>query len=438
MPIETLEPIPGDPEAIAAAARKLHAVAAEVEATSARLRALASHDSSWSGQAATRARARAITLPPKLEKVRDSYATAGAALRRYATALHEAQADATAARHTATRAAADLHHARAAHEAAAAHDSQAVSTAAAAGLPAPTPTATRYESHITDAETRLHRATAANTAAHDQQHRAARTAAATLHQASRDGIANKPWWRHAISAAAHWAQHTWTDSLRKIAKAALAISAMAGLAALAVTLTGAAFPPLELAAGALESISIASGAITVITQTALAATGNAPWKAVAIDALAVIPALGAASTRLFTTRLSSGRLAALDGDMADVETALPQHLPPAETTTSPEIDTADVWANPSTLKRHFTDHGADFGANSEVEYANRAATFFQESKRRRLPTKIDLDGTIRIYDPASNTFGSYNRLGRTRTFFKPKSSTYWQRQRGTSIEDFTR
>jgi pyocin large subunit-like protein len=37
-----------------------------------------------------------------------------------------------------------------------------------------------------------------------------------------------------------------------------------------------------------------------------------------------------------------------------------------------------------------------------------------------LPIKIaPKSGVIRIYDPATNTFGSYNAAGTTRTFYMP-------------------
>jgi pyocin large subunit-like protein len=61
-----------------------------------------------------------------------------------------------------------------------------------------------------------------------------------------------------------------------------------------------------------------------------------------------------------------------------------------------------------------------------------ASEFLQESQKRGLPTKIDSDGVIRIFDPASNTFGAYNPDGTTRTFFKPTSPTYWDRQPGSA------
>ena len=437
MPIDTLEPIPGDPDVVAAAARHLQAVATEVEATSARLRALATRHDFWSGRAAIHAHARSITLPPKLAKVHDSYATAGEALRRYATVLSETQAASAAARRAASRADDDLRYARAAYNAAATRDADATRAAAGSGVPAPAPTAVRYKSDIADAEAQLQRAAAANAAAHDQQHRAAHAAAAALKQASREGLRNKPWWRRALSASAHWAAQAWTDSLRHVAKAALTISAMAGFAAIAVTLAGAVFPPLEAAAGILESISIASGAVALMSQAMLAATSNASWKTVAVDGLVVLPGLGSNASRLISRRLPILPLERINASTADVGTRHQQYVPKSREA-GPHLPAPDSWADLSTLKRHFLRHGADFESESDVNYAQRAARFFLESQQHHLPTKIDLNGTIRIYEPSSNTFGSYNPLGKTRTFFKPKSSTYWQRQAGTTLEDLMR
>lgn len=89
------------------------------------------------------------------------------------------------------------------------------------------------------------------------------------------------------------------------------------------------------------------------------------------------------------------------------------------------------WGNAKTLERHFRDHGADFGSRSAQEYAQQASEFFQRSIRDQLPIKIDSEGVIRVYDPGTNTFGAYNPDGTTRTFFKPTSPTYFQRQPGS-------
>ncbi len=102
---------------------------------------------------------------------------------------------------------------------------------------------------------------------------------------------------------------------------------------------------------------------------------------------------------------------------------------------------ADTWGRPETLERHFRDHGADFGARNADEYAQGASDFFQRSQRDRLPTKIDSEGGIRVYDPATNTFGAYNADGTTRSFYKPDPSKhgrktnldYWNDQPGTLV-----
>lgn len=59
-----------------------------------------------------------------------------------------------------------------------------------------------------------------------------------------------------------------------------------------------------------------------------------------------------------------------------------------------------------------------------------SSEFLQRGGAQRLPTKIAPDGTIRMYDPASNTFGAYAPNGMTKTFFKPTSPDYWLRQPG--------
>jgi RHS repeat-associated protein len=79
----------------------------------------------------------------------------------------------------------------------------------------------------------------------------------------------------------------------------------------------------------------------------------------------------------------------------------------------------ESWGAAATLARHFADHGADVCA--------------QNAQAEGLPTKIDAEGVIRVYDPATNTFGAYNANGTTRTFFKPTSPTYFARQPGVLV-----
>ncbi|MGU3435824.1 hypothetical protein ACNHUS_22740 [Actinomycetes bacterium M1A6_2h] len=88
------------------------------------------------------------------------------------------------------------------------------------------------------------------------------------------------------------------------------------------------------------------------------------------------------------------------------------------------------WGDPASLDDHFARHGTDFGARSAQEYAQMATEF---SERTDLPRKVTPDGTIRIYDPSTNTFGAYNADGTTKTFFTPGSGAdYWERQPGSA------
>lgn len=46
-------------------------------------------------------------------------------------------------------------------------------------------------------------------------------------------------------------------------------------------------------------------------------------------------------------------------------------------------------------------------------------------------TMFDKNGTTRVYDPETNSFGSYNKDGSTKTFYKPKAGQeYFDRQPG--------
>jgi hypothetical protein len=94
-----------------------------------------------------------------------------------------------------------------------------------------------------------------------------------------------------------------------------------------------------------------------------------------------------------------------------------------------EIAKITGWGRPETLMDHYRRHGADFKAKSAREYAQKASDFFAKAQEEKFPTKIAPDGTIRIFDRKTNTFGAYNPDGTTKTFFKPKNGpSYWNRQ----------
>lgn len=105
--------------------------------------------------------------------------------------------------------------------------------------------------------------------------------------------------------------------------------------------------------------------------------------------------------------------------------------PPSKTEPSKKAPPAsETWGYPPSLLDHFERHGGDFNAKDAEDYARMAWEFQQRAKAEGLPTKVDLEGVKRIFDPTSGAFAAYNRNGTTKTFFKPSSRDYFDRQPG--------
>jgi hypothetical protein len=92
------------------------------------------------------------------------------------------------------------------------------------------------------------------------------------------------------------------------------------------------------------------------------------------------------------------------------------------------LSVTETWGDKKTLEKHVKDHGKDFGVNSSEDYTKRANDFYKRGRAEKLPTVIDKNGVTRIYEPKTNTFGSYNPDGTTRTFYKPSSPRYFENQ----------
>jgi hypothetical protein len=79
-----------------------------------------------------------------------------------------------------------------------------------------------------------------------------------------------------------------------------------------------------------------------------------------------------------------------------------------------------------------------YKAKSASEYVQKSSDFLLKSQQKQCPTKIDVDGTIRVFEPQTNTFASYHSNGTTKTFYNPDSSKhdyvnsieYWNSQKG--------
>lgn len=111
--------------------------------------------------------------------------------------------------------------------------------------------------------------------------------------------------------------------------------------------------------------------------------------------------------------------------------------PPAATEAKPVAQrpppTRVTWGNLSSLQDHFERHGRDFQATSPDDYAAKAWLFREQARASNWPMKLDSDGTVRMWDGRTRSFAAYNRDGTAKTFFKPDSPTYWQRQPGRPI-----
>ena len=106
----------------------------------------------------------------------------------------------------------------------------------------------------------------------------------------------------------------------------------------------------------------------------------------------------------------------------------------AEKTEMPKAPpTRKIWANWPSLPDHFARHGADFHAQDADDYARMSWEFLQRAKSDGLPAKVDEEGVLRVFDPKSGAFASYNSDGTTKTFFKPGSRDYFERQPGKTI-----
>ena len=95
--------------------------------------------------------------------------------------------------------------------------------------------------------------------------------------------------------------------------------------------------------------------------------------------------------------------------------------------------TRQTWGNVGSLPDHFARHGRDFQARDADDYARQAWEFLQRAKAEGLPMKRDDEGVLRVYDPKTRAFAAYNRDGTTKTYFKPESRDYFERQPGTPL-----
>lgn len=134
------------------------------------------------------------------------------------------------------------------------------------------------------------------------------------------------------------------------------------------------------------------------------------------------------STTFLGNFKSPTKPAAANVQTSPARAAAPLPKPPAEAP-----PTRVTWGNLGSLPDHFARHGGDFSARSVDDYAAQAWRFRERATAQPLPMKQDTDGTVRAFDPKTFAFAAYNRDGTTKTYFRPNSASYWQRQPGRTI-----
>jgi hypothetical protein len=78
-----------------------------------------------------------------------------------------------------------------------------------------------------------------------------------------------------------------------------------------------------------------------------------------------------------------------------------------------------AWAPTGGTRDGMPPHAPDFDAGTQEEYAKMAYQFLQDAGTKGYEVKL-AGSTLRIYDPATNTFAAYNTSGGVKTFFKPQ------------------
>ncbi|MDR0570750.1 MAG: hypothetical protein LBG71_05990 [Clostridiales Family XIII bacterium] len=184
------------------------------------------------------------------------------------------------------------------------------------------------------------------------------------------------------------------------------------------------------AAGIVEIIGAvgAGGAVTVGTGGTLAVGGVAVATGGA-TAGAAMTAGGAASLALAQGNWGrdAEKLREAKESAKGIENAK-DNAKPYSGYRSPSDDFTNSKGN-STLTRHFSDHGKDFGYSNERQYLEGARNFLEKPTTSTTQSFISNDGWYFRYDTATNEFGIMNKYGSVSTYFKPNTGIeYWMEE----------
>jgi hypothetical protein len=141
--------------------------------------------------------------------------------------------------------------------------------------------------------------------------------------------------------------------------------------------------------------------------------------------------------------MGGGEVAVAEAEVAEAEVAEAEARAAARVaagvhrplpTTFAELPEPAGWGLPRTLERHLHAHMSDFGATSAEEYVAQAEQLLEEARQGLHEVRVDAPSkTIWAYDRATRRFGAYNLDGTTKTFFRPSSLDYFEKQGGRVI-----
>ncbi|NLT57247.1 MAG: hypothetical protein GXX79_22335 [Actinomycetales bacterium] len=280
-PLATSDPVPGDPDRVAALAGRLGRTAQAIQDQAKQLRAMCS-DEYWDSGAGRKFRKTAHETAKKLDQVFDRYATAAKALNAYHPELLRAQNTAASALTSAK-------------------DAEDRRRAAVAGMTQVTnPEDARYVSlkqqrdqALDDLESARRTLSRAVTI----RNQAAETAAKAIHNVSVNDGLRDTWW----DKTKNWI-HEHADLLKKIAEIAGYVAAIAGVLSLVLGW-------VPVLGQVLAAIALAATIVSFVCHLALVLSGDGGWFDVALDVVCLATfGLGRAA--------ASGAKAASKGTMA--------------------------------------------------------------------------------------------------------------------------
>lgn len=199
-----------------------------------------------------------------------------------------------------------------------------------------------------------------------------------------------------------------------------------GLTTLAgVLLTAFTFGASDEAAAVADAAEVEAIVAPIVEEFEAAVAVEA--EAVGADVAASLESIAAEAPTVEAVEAETTEVqSAVDAELGGEESAAPEAV--TEPPQNVSRFNAEQFRNDTLSRRHFDDHGAEFGYQTEQEYVRGASDFLKEAQEKGFPARVNDEGIVRVYDPATNRLASYDSTtGIVKTYMKPTSPTYWGR-----------